>query len=70
MWQGHQGDDAAVRVVVGNLIRIGNERDLFEEFHQGGFLIRDRELLGDGFEFREVLDSRFILRIGRLLQFA
>ena len=29
-----------------------------------------RELLGDGFEFREVLDSRFILRIGRLLQFA
>ncbi len=67
--KGHQGDDSPVIVVVRDLVGIGDQGDLFEKLHQCRVFVCCGELLGHRFEFREVLDPCFVLRIVRLLKF-
>ncbi len=67
--QCHQRDHPAVLIVVGNLIRIGDEGDLLQELHQGRSFVCGREFLRDRFKFGEVLHPCFILRVQRRLEF-
>src|SRR5690625_1794821 len=63
---GHERDHAGI--VVGNLIGIGNERDPLEEITEIRLGIFVGELLGDGVQFREVLNAGGILGIGGFAQ--
>ena len=66
--QGHEGDDAAVVVVVGDLVAVGDQRDAFEEVGEGALGVGLLELGRHRLELGEVLDPALVLRVGRGLQ--
>ncbi len=65
--EGHQGDDAAGIVGVGDRVGVGDERDLFEERHERGRLVGARVLLLElprhADELAQVVDAPLVLRI-------
>ena len=62
--QGHQRDLAGVFVLAGQLVGVGDEGRGFEESGERGVRRLLLEFGGGGLQLGEVLDARFVLRVG------